>query len=249
MSKIRNKTLNSFVPVAGVFTFLLFAGFGFWISVSAWDGMVYVSDLKLKGLNGRVPAAIPKDLDFSRLNGAELMSASQKRLLTAAKVIISQKRIGIEFGQFIIRSTDGQRQLACDFYDRVRVRLQADGVAVSGERPEIEVNAPCATSTDLAMTEPIWIPTEEIMSGEAVDGEAKFNIDDESASQAVRATLEQTSFRFKNMTPHWPRRWAITEVTLYRESEPGKEVHVDQSDMKDFSKKPLILTWPESAIR
>lgn len=248
MSMNRNKSSKLFAPLAGAFTFLLFAVFGFWISISAWDGMIYVSDLKLKGLNGRVPAAIPKDLDFSRLNGAELMSASQKRLLTAARVITTQKNIGIEFGQFIIRSTDGQRQLACDFYDRVRVRLQADGIAVSGERPEIEINAPCATSTDLALTEPIWIPTEEIMSGEAVDGEAKFNSNDESVSQSIRATLEQTSFRFKNMTHHWPRRWAVTEVTLYRESEPGKEVHVDQSDMKDFNKKPLVLTWPESAV-
>lgn len=218
---------------SGIGTFLLFAGFGFWISISAWDGMIYVSDLKLKGLTGRVPAAIRKDLDFSRLNGAELMSASQKRLLTAARVITTQKNVGIEFGQFIIRSNDGQRQLACDFYDRVRVKLQADGMAVSGERPEVEINAPCATSSDLTLTEPIWIPTEEIMAGNAADGDATF------------ASVERSSFRFKNMSRHWPRRWAITEVTLFRESEPGQAVHVDQGDMKDFNRKPLIVTWPE----
>lgn len=234
MSKNRSHDMTLWTGIAA---FLLFAGFGFWITVSAWDGMIYVSDLKLKGLSGRVPAAIRKDLDFSRLNGAELMSASQKRLFTAARVITTQKNVGIEFGQFIIRSNDGQRQLACDFYDRVRVKLQADGMAVSGERPEIEINAPCATSTDLALTEPIWIPTEEIMSGNAADGEAKF------------ASLERSSFRFRNMSHHWPRRWAVTEVTLYRESEPGQEVHVDQSDMKDFNQKPLIVTWPDSKVR
>jgi hypothetical protein len=246
MSKHRNIDLSLY---SGIGVFLLFAVFGFWISISAWDGMIYVSDLKLKGLNGRFPAAIRKDLDFSRLNGAELMSASQKRLLTAARVITTQKNVGIEFGQFIIRSSDGQRQLACDFYDRVRVRLQAEGVAVSGERPEIEINAPCATSSDLALTEPIWIPAEEIMSGEAADGDAKFGSDDNSSSESVRATLEQTLFRFKNMARHWPKRWAVTEVTLYRESEPGREIHVDQSDMKDFNRKPLIVTWPDSAYR
>ncbi len=234
MSKNRSHDMTLWT---GIGAFLLFAGFGFWITVSAWDGMIYVSDLKLKGLSGRVPAAIRKDLDFSRLNGAELMSASQKRLFTAARVITTQKNVGIEFGQFIIRSNDGQRQLACDFYDRVRVKLQADGMAVSGERPEIEINAPCATSTDLARTEPIWIPTEEIMSGNAADGEATF------------ASVERSSFRFRNMSHHWPRRWAVTEVTLYRESEPGHEVHVDQGDMKDFNQKPLIVTWPESAVR
>jgi hypothetical protein len=215
----------------GVATFTLFAAFGFWISVSAWDGMVYVSDLKLKGLTGRVPAAIRKDLDFSRLNGAELMSASQKRLLTAARVITTSKTVGIEFGQFIIRSEEGQRQLACDFYDRVRVRLEADGIAVSGEKPSIEVNAPCATSNDLALTEPIWIPTVEILAGRCVDGEATF------------ASVDRTSFKFVNMTNEWPRRWAVTEVTLFRESDPGQVVHVDQSDMREFNRKPLILVW------
>lgn len=220
----------------GVATFMLFATFGFWISVSAWDGMVYVSDLKLKGLTGRVPAAIRKDLDFSRLNGAELMSASQKRLLTAARVITTSTNVGIEFGQFIIRSEEGQRQLACDFYDRVRVRLEADGMAVSGEKPAIEVNAPCATSSDLALTEPIWIPTEEILAGRAIDGEATF------------ASVERTSFKFVNMTTQWPRRWAVTEVTLFRESDPGQIIHVDQSDMREFNRKPIILVWPNESL-
>lgn len=219
----------------GVATFAFFAAFGFWISVSAWDGMVYVSDLKLKGLSGRFPAAIRKDLDFSRLNGAELMSASQKRLLTAARVITTSKNVGIEFGQFIIRSEEGQRQLACDFYDRVRVRLEADGMAVSGEKPSIEVNAPCATSDDLALTEPIWIPTDEIRAGPAVDGEATF------------ASVERTSFKFVNMTNQWPRRWAVTEVTLFREADPGQVVHVDQTDMQEFNRKPLILVWPNES--
>lgn len=219
---------------AGVGTFFVFAALGFLVSVTAWDGMIYVSDLKLKGMSGRVPAAIRKDLDFSRLNGAELMMASQKRLLTAAQVVKNKDAVGIEFGQFIIRSDEGQRQLACDFYDRVRVRFEADGIASSGEKPEMEVTAPCATATDLARTEPIWIPANEIVAGRAVDGEATF------------ASVAQTSFKFSHMMDIWPKKWAVTEVTLYRESEPGREVHVDQDDMREFKKKPLIIDWPSA---
>ena len=216
----------------GVATFVVFSLLGFYISVTAWDGMIYVSDLKLKGMSGRVPAAIRKDLDFSRMNGAELMMASQRRLLTAARVVADKDLIGIEFGQFIIRSQEGQRQLACDFYDRVRVRFEAAGMASSGEKPTMEVNAPCATSNDLALTEPIWIPALEIMAGNAIDGEATF------------ASVERTSFKFSHMMDIWPRKWAVTEVTLYRESEPGQEIHVDQDDMRDFQRKPLILDMP-----
>lgn len=222
----------------GVATFAFFACIGFLVSITAWDGIIYVSDLQLKGSNGRLPAAIRKDLDFSRLNGAELMMASQKRLLSAARVVSGDLKsgqkdfVGIEFGQFIIRSDEGERQLACDFYDRVRVRFEADGIASSGEKPRMEVNAPCATSNDIARTEPIWIPAAEIVAGNAVDGDATF------------ASVERTSFKFSQMMDQWPRKWAVTEVTLYRESDPGREVHVDQEDMRDFAKKPLIIDWP-----
>lgn len=216
----------------GVATFAFFACVGFYISFTAWDGMIYVSDLQVKGMSGRVPAAIRKDLDFSRLNGAELMMASQKRLLTAARVITEKDVVGIEFGQFIIRSDEGQRQLACDYYDRVRVRFEADGIASDGEKPHMEVNAPCATSSDLARTEPIKIPAREIVSGRAIDGEATF------------ASVDRTSFKFSHMMDQWPRRWALTEVTLYRESEPGREIHIDQDDMREIQKKPIIIGWP-----
>ena len=216
----------------GVGTFVIFAAVGFFISVRAWDGMIYVSDLQLKGRATRVPAAIRKELDFSRLNGSELLMASQKRLLTAARVVVDKDTTGIEFGQFIIRSEAGERQLACDFYDRVRVRFEADGMASSGEKPMMEVTAPCATSNDLARTEPIRIPAGEIVTGRAVDSEATF------------ASASRTSFKFSHMNDQWPRRWALTEVTLYRESEPGREIHVDQEDMRDFKKKPIVISWP-----
>lgn len=216
----------------GVLTFGIFLSLGFYIGVSAWDGMIYVSDLKLKGLSGRVPAAIRKDLDFSRMDGAELMLASRKRLLTAARVVTDPNFVGIEFGQFIIRSNEGQRQLACDFYDRVRVRLEADGMASSGEKPMMEIDAPCATSNDLAVTEPIRIPATEISEGRAVDGEATF------------ASVERTSYKFSHMMDQWPKKWAVTEVTLYRESDPSQEVHVDQNDMRELKRKPLVIHWP-----
>ncbi len=232
----KNETARppSYAFWGGVLTFGLFACLGFFISLNAWDGMIYVSDLKVKGQSGRLPAAIRKELDFSRLDGAELMMASQKRLLTAARVVTEENIVGIEFGQFIIRSDEGQRQLACDFYDRVRVRFEADGLASNGEKPHMEVNAPCATSTDLTRTEPIRIPASEIIEGRAVDGEATF------------ASVDRTTFKFSNMMDRWPTKWAVTEVTLYRESEPGREIHVDQDDMRDFKRKPLVIDWPQA---
>lgn len=215
----------------GSVLFLFFAGISFWMSVSSWDGMIYVSDLKLKGGTGRVPAAIPKNLDFSRLNGAELMTASRRRLFSAARIVTSEHRMGIEFGQFIIRSNDGLRQLSCDFYDQVKVRLQAEGIAVSGERPQVEIVAPCTTSTDLALTNPIWIPTQEILASRVKDGKALYS------------TAKNSTFLFSNMPRYWPTRWSVTEVVLFQENSPNTQVRVGQSEMHGLGKGPLLLDW------
>jgi hypothetical protein len=216
----------------GVTAYLLIAGLGFFATVNSWDGMIYVSDLKIKGLSGRVPAAIHKELDFSRLDGAALLNASQKRLLTAAKVIMDHDGVGLEFGQFVIRTADGQRQLACDYYDRVTVKLVADGMAASGEKPEMIISAPCFTAADLTRTEPIRIPTRRIEAENPVDMDLNY------------PDVVGTSFQFRNMTSRWPKRWAVTGVKLYRESEPGREIQVDQNEIREHSKKSLIVIWP-----
>lgn len=215
----------------GSFVFVAIALLGFVLTINAWDGMIYVSDLKLKGKNGRVPAAIHKNLDFSRLDGAELMTASQKRLLTAARVITQADGVGLEFGQFVIRSEDGQRQLACDYYDRVSVRLVADGIASSGEVPEMHLDAPCATASDLTRTEPIFIPVDRILAEPAGNMDISY------------PEMSGVTFQFRNMSSQWPKRWALTEVRLYRESEPGREIQVDQDEIREYSRKPLMMNW------
>ncbi len=216
----------------GAVAYLFIAGLGFLATVNSWNGMIYVSDLMSRGLVGRVPAAIHKNLDFSRLDGAALLNASQKRLLTAAKVITDRDGIGLEFGQFVIRTADGQRQLACDYYDRLTVTLVADGIAVSGEKPEMTINAPCYTAADLTRTEPIRIPTERIEAEIATDMDLTY------------PDVADTSFQFRHMPQRWPKRWALTGVKLYRESEPGREIQVDQDEIREYSQKSLIVIWP-----
>ncbi len=229
--------MNSFVQkqkFLGALIFALAMMGTFKLTTSAWDGMITVSDLKIRGRSGRIPAAIHKDLDFSKLNGPELLSASQRRLLSAARIIKQSGGVGIEFGQFIIRAEDGQRQLACDYYDHVQVTLEADGMAGSGEKPMMKVEAPCVTAADITRTEAIRIPAQEIMESNPVDSDASF------------ASAENTSFRFQNMNQIWPRSWAITSVRLFRENEPGREVIVDQSEMREISRKPLLIQFSQA---
>src|SRR3712207_2818747 len=98
---------------SGLFAFCCAVVVGYFVGSASWSGKIYLAEADLNG-NSRNPAAIRKDLDFSRLDGAELITATQKRLVSAAKVVLQDNEVGVELGHFVTRGEDGQRKLACD---------------------------------------------------------------------------------------------------------------------------------------
>jgi hypothetical protein len=206
---------------------------GFQFTRSRWDGMVFVSDLKRFGETGRGPAAVRRDMDLSRLDGEALMAASQRRLLTAARVITEpgNEAVGVELGQFIIRSMDGHRQLACDYYDRVALLLEADGVAEAGAKPTLEVIASCQSGKDLSLTKPIWIPFQRFVQERPADMDLNFN------------DFPESEFRVSGLPDFWPRKWIVTGVRLFKHDEPGREIVVDMADMRDLQMQPLVVRF------
>ncbi|MES2965157.1 MAG: hypothetical protein V4760_14825, partial [Bdellovibrionota bacterium] len=158
--------MTTFARMSSVALFFFALVFGVVMGRSSWDGAVFLSHTSSL-MKNRNPAAIRKDLDFSKLSGDELITASQKRLVTAARVILEKETVGVELGHFVTRDANGDRQLACDFYDRMRLRFEAEGVASSGEKPELEIEGPCRTSSDITRIEPLWIPVQRIL-GEKV---------------------------------------------------------------------------------
>lgn len=206
--------------------------FGFKVAISSFDGVVFVSSTTKA--NARNPAAIRRDLDFSRLDGAELITASQKRLVTAARVILEHDDMGLELGHFVTRGEDGERQLACDYYDRVSLRFEAEGIAESGEKSVMEVDGPCRTGNDITRIDPIWIPVQRIL------GERPTNMD---LTYPDVPALEGISFHFDHMGTQWPSRWALQMVRLYHEDEPGREVTISERDLREILDRPVILNW------
>lgn len=206
---------------------------GFHFTRSRWDGIVYVSDLKRFGETSRGPAAVRRDMDLSRLDGEALMAASQRRLLTAARIVTDQgnEAIGVELGQFIIRSMDGQRQLACDYYDRVALMLEADGVAEAGSKPTLEVIAKCQSGFDLSLTQPIWIPFQRFVQERPADMDLNFN------------DFPDSEFRVSGLPDFWPRSWIVTRVRLFKRDEPGRQIDVDMAQMRDLKMQPLVVRF------
>lgn len=215
----------------GIFWFLLVGLLSFKTMTQVWDGMIFVSDLQLRGHSGRVPAAIKKELDFSQLQGIDLFEASQKRLLSAAKVLTLHDMIGIEFGQFILRSENGDRTLACDFYDRMRIKLLATGVAKGGESPELVIETPCRSSNNLAMMEPVMLPVNKFLAETPRDMDLSY------------PEFNGASYQFRNLTAQWPRRWEIKEVKLYQETDDKSSVLIDAFDGREQGIQPLSIKW------
>lgn len=202
---------------------------GLYGGARSWKGVVYLADSRSN--SGRNPAAIKRELDFSRLDGAELVTATQKRLVTAAKTIMQDGLVGVELGHFVTRDEHGERRLACDsFYNRITLRFDAEGIASAGEKPAMEIDGPCQTSSkDIASIEPIWIPVEKIMENRPADMDIDF--------------YEGVKFKFDHMGSQWPVSWSLQSVRLYNSTESRHEVKISSRELREIRQRPFVVNW------
>ncbi len=213
---------------AFAFCFLAILG-GILAAKSSWDGKIFITDGETGSGGVRKPAAIRPDLDFSGLVGAELILATQRRLVSAAKVASHHGEVGVEFGAFVTRDESGQRVHVCHQYERMTLRFDAEGVAESGVKPVMEVDGPCLPSRDISRIEPLWIPFEKIREMNASSMDVRFD--------------DSISFRFDDMSSDWPSEWSLQSVRLYDEDEDDRDIIIDSREMRDIIPRPIIISW------
>ncbi len=192
------------------------------------------TELQTKLPGARVPAAIRRDLDFSGLQGQELINASRKRLLTAARVILQDDQQGIELGHFVMSDAEGRSQLACDLYDQIQMTFVAEGVASSGEKTEMMIEGPCVADLDITQIAPIWIPVNRILAQNP--GDAKLTFDGGA-----------TNFKFANVLDAWPTKWALESIRLYNSGRENQEVTISHQDALQITSQSFDLNWRQSA--
>ena len=203
--------------------------------LSAFVGVFYISnqfESNIEQASRRDPAAIRKSYDFSTLNGSALNSAARARLLEGATVTQQKDFIGIEFGHFVVKSAQGQKTFACQEYNQIQMIFEADGFAVSGERPQMTVIAPCQMSqNDINKIEVIRIPVASIVSEKVGDGDFTFN-------QGQNITVQ-----FAYMPDQWPVQWHLKSLNLKNDSQNVSELMIEQNEIRQIIGKPLILDW------
>jgi hypothetical protein len=210
--------LKKFGTITFLFAFTFLIGYGIMMHTSDW------------GPVARDPAAVRQVYDFSSLTGSDLSTAMKKRLLTGANVIREQTSLGIELGHFALAKITGEKTLACQEFDRVTLRFEADGIAVSGERPVMEVEGACEFSADMTKINPIFIPVEKVLAEKPGDGEIQYR-------EGKGVTL-----RFHGMPDEWPTRWLLTSVRL---SNPGsqKELLVSAEEVSQILGRPMMVNF------
>ncbi len=200
----------------------------------AMGGATYLSYL-LNPSNERDPAAISNSYkyDFSTLRGRDLKVESAKALIEEARVMKVAERFGVVLGNFLITDEEGKKRSACSVYDRVQLEFTAEGMAISGSRPKMEITAYCEEGRNKNRLQTLWIPYRDFLKEEPGEFEVTMN-------QEMK-----THFRFVDLSLEWPDQWVLSKVRLYNDADSSQQILVDQENINRLSGAPVSMLWME----
>jgi hypothetical protein len=202
--------------------------------IRSWgNGLIFISSMRTLD-HQRKPAAIRKVYDYSFFEGEPLKIRSVKRLIDDAKVIEKDGSVGIDLGHFVTKGEDGRGTLACDFYDKVILQFEGEGILEAGEKPRMTLEAPCSTASDINRIETIWIPFTRLLG------------DHPTPARFLEATFaEQKGVRlmFDKMTSEWPRQWSLVSVRMLSKDVSGREISISKSEIAEILQQPLVIRF------
>lgn len=207
----------------GLFAFFIGGAIGLMTTLHSWNGMIYfyMND-------SRKPAAIQRSFDFSNLKGSSLIQSSKERLITGAKIINHQDKVGVQLGNYLLQDAHGQKSFACNQYSTIEIEFTAVGMAESGHSPTLKVSGPCLVSGDLNYISTLWIPHKTILLEKAGDLELSF---------FDRQRLELS---FSHMGTAWPKQWQLHSIKLVGEK---KSIAVSELEIRSLVSHPPEMVW------
>ncbi|MCB0411383.1 MAG: hypothetical protein KDD22_02585 [Bdellovibrionales bacterium] len=198
----------------------------FFLGSLRWGSVIYVAVS-----DAREPAAVRKSLDVSGFKGRDLLAATHRRLLSTAKIVDSNRSIGLELGNFVTNGIDGKKVLACQAYQKIKLKFRAEGIAESGKIPEMTVEGLCEEAKDLSRLKPLWIPLDEIMMQSP--GEIEI--------QSLNDHPVKVSFKYVGST--WPTQWLLQSVRMSSLGKSRDDIYISPTQVRKMAEKPLTLHW------
>lgn len=177
----------------------------------------------------RDPAAIRQVYDITHLRGPALDVAVKERLLSGLETFEDDRGFGVGLGHFAFATASGEKVLGCRAYQKISMTFEAEGMAVSGEKPKMVVEGGCEYSNDLAKINPLWIPVSRIFGEVPNDGEFS------NYERPVQ-------MKFSHVADHWPRKWVL--VALQIQGKKG-QVDVNRYEIAQILGQPFLINLEE----
>lgn len=175
----------------------------------------------------RDPAAIRQTYDFTNLRGSALDLALKQKVLGDLEVVKTADNFGVSFGHFAFSTSDGQKFLGCEYYERVVAVFESEGTAVSGRKAIMEISTPCKYSENLTKIQAGLIPIKKIMAESPQDGEMSFQGE------------IPVSVKFQDLADAWPSQW---NMVLVRLESPQYVFIIDRNEISKIMGQPLLIS-------
>jgi hypothetical protein len=110
--------------------------------------------------------------------------------------------------------------------------FEADGIAHSGEIPQMIVRGPCQTDVDQKHLEPLPTPFQEFVNSPVTQKSFKFYLPN---------SANALNLYFSNVFDTWPRDWTWVGVRLYGKH-PEKILKIDGYEILSVTGEPITLS-------
>lgn len=171
---------------------------------------------------------VPRNLqtDYSYLSGGSLKKAVINRLLMNSYIDRQSDDFRVHLAHFQMTVDGKKHSSVCDYFKTVQITFQAEGIAVSGEKPLVVLQAPCILGEEnYIQSLPISTP-----------GFFK-------ANSWVRDFVMSGQGQEPHFIPLWsmvsstPYQWFISEIALIPQSESDEEITISSNQLWSQSAK------------
>jgi hypothetical protein len=171
--------------------------------------------------------------DLTELTGPDFQRAFKKALLQGLQVHHENGLVGMSWGNFLVKNNSGGKVSVCDKYPNIEVTLKAEGVAYSGNVPELTIRGPCLVSDDGQKILPHLIPLQGLYENVRNNPVYKIAIGTRGDSFVVSAQFLYTE---------WPQYWNVVGVKLYNDAEA---LSMEGYEIISVLDQPLTLDFAE----
>ncbi len=197
----------------------------------------------------RSTASLKNHYDLTCLSGEQLSAAIVNRVVAGFKSVRKEGYLGIHVGHFTYSDSESDKQescsqnkdrnissafslaskkMACEIYPKINLIFLADGESVGGNKRQMDIEAPCAVSSDLNHTEVTWVPWKQLAMETPFEGVSEY-------SKPSKVTVKTF-----NITDKWPDKWILEKIEM--EGDAGK-ISIDAAQIKKVAGRAFVFEF------